>query len=264
MREAGSYTVRTLENEALELARLKSQAETFRQVEAQILRSSGLAKHHNVLELGCGPGFVSKLLSELASEGALVSLDTDRELLAIHREEVEDPPQGGALAIEASAASVPVRSDWADFAYARNLLQHVPFPRSIVQEVFRVLTSGGRFCAIDSDDGLVIHHPPQPRIKRLLAHVAEAQSRRGGDRFVGRKMSVLMRDAGFANVRASIACLTSSEISFEALFNILFGFKASLLGETRELRRLYRELRPAAEEGRFLLAGGVFVVVGEK
>lgn len=261
---AGSYVPNNLADPTLELDRLRRQAEMFRQVETDVLTKSGLRKNHRILELGCGPGFVSKLLAELAADGELVSVDNNPQLLALYDKEVTRPPKLGARAVEGSVHAIPVADNWSDFVYARFLFQHVPSPEIGVKEAFRSTAPGGRCCIVDSDDGLVLHHPPVPEIGQLLNVAQTAQASYGGDRFIGRKLAQMMGEAGFIHVRSSIISMTSTEIPLAALFGILFGFKSALAGQAAEVRSLYERISVDAARGQFLLAGGIFVVVGEK
>ena len=260
----GSYKLGDLEGPEKELDRLRKQGENFKHLEVGILRKVGLQAHHKVLELGCGPGFVSKIIAEVACDGAMVCVDVDQQLLDILPKEVTKPPKGGLKVYRCSADAVPVEDGWADFTYARFLLQHVPDPLAIVREAYRATAPGGRFCAVDSDDGLILHFPEDARIGQFLRDAEAAQAEHGGDRFVGRKQMSLMQQAGFSKVNATIVSLTSTEIPFHALAGILFGYKSSLLGRREETQAMLTELAQAAGAGKFLLCGGVFVVTGEK
>ena len=260
----GSYNLEDLEGPEKELDRLRRQGENFKHMEVGILRKVGLQAHHKVLELGCGPGFVSKIIAEVACDGAMVCVDIDQKLLDILPKEVTRPPKGGLEVYQCSADAVPVADGWADFTYARFLLQHVPDPLAIVHEAHRATAAGGRFCAVDSDDGLILHYPEDARIAGFLRDAEAAQAKHGGDRFVGRKLMSLMQQAGFKKMNASIVSLTSTEIPFQALAGILFGYKSSLLGRREETQAMLAELGQAAVAGKFLLCGGVFVVTGEK
>ncbi len=262
--ETGSYAIDTLDDPEKELERLKKQGEMFKQLEVGILQKCGLQKDNKVLELGSGPGFISKILAEVACDGELISIDNDPALLEQLRRDLTNPPKGGAQAFEASADDIPVETNWSDFTYARFLLQHVPKPQAIVDEAFRATKPGALFCAVDSDDGLIVHYPEHTNISSFLKTAEDKQAAYGGDRFVGRKLFGMMNKAGFTNVKASIVTLTSSEIPFQALFNILFGYKSSLVGNREAMATLLSELSEESNKGDFLLSAGVFVVVGLK
>jgi ubiquinone/menaquinone biosynthesis C-methylase UbiE len=260
----GSYRFEQLGDASFQTERLYQQSQAIRGMEAGILRASGLGPAQDVLEVGSGPGFVSDLLAELAPEGSLHAVEPSPTLAAQIRDNVRQAPARGLFVHQAFGNALPLGDAQIDFAYARFVLQHVPTPQSVVREVHRVLRPGGRFCAVDSDDGLVIFHPQEPRVEQLLRDAQSIQAGQGGDRFIGRKLQVMFADAGFVNVRSRVLSLTSSELPFQVLFNILLGYKAALLGGAVDVRALYQDLAERVATGRQLVAAGVFIVSGEK
>ncbi len=260
----GSYDFDTLNDTAFQAERLRQQALAVRTIESSLLRAAGLQSSHDVLEIGSGPGFVSDLLAELASEGSLHAVEPSATLLGQVRGNVSKPPKGGLFTHQAFGNDLPLAEASIDFAYARFVLQHVAGAQAVVDEVHRVLRPGGRFCAVDSDDGLVIFHPQEERVQQLMQKAQAIQQEQGGDRFIGRKIPEMMHAAGFARVTTRIVSLTSSELPFAVLFNILLGYKASLLGADVDMARLHQDLAAEVAAGRRLIAAGVFVVSGEK
>lgn len=260
----GSYNFERLDNASFQTTRLYQQSQAMRGLEAGLLRAAGLKPAHDVLEVGSGPGFVSDLLVELAPEGSLHAVEPSPTLSAQIETNVRSRPTRGLFVHQAFGDALPLNDAQIDFAYARFVLQHVPRPLDVVREVQRVTRSGGRFCAVDSDDGLVIFHPEEARVSELLRDAQAVQSAQGGDRFIGRKLQGMMTEAGFINVKSRVLALTSSELPFQVLFNILLGYKVSLLGGAVDVGALYEELASKVASGRLMVAAGVFIVSGEK
>lgn len=260
----GSYNFETLNDPEFQADRLRQQAQTIRGIEVDILRSAGIQAGNDVLELGCGPGFVTDLLAELAPEGRLYAIEPSPTLLAQVAGNVRNKPARGLYPIQAYGDCLPIPDGSIDFSYARFVLQHIPHPDTVVSEIFRVTRPGGRFCAVDSDDGLVLFYPEDPRVSQVLRTAQTTQANMGGDRFIGRKLPNMMTEAGFVNVKSRILALTSSELPFAVLFNILLGYKASLLGDAIDIKKLFQDLSEQVANGRQLIAGGVFIVTGEK
>jgi ubiquinone/menaquinone biosynthesis C-methylase UbiE len=261
---SGSYDFDRLNDTGYQTDRLRQQARAIRTMEAGILRQAGIQEGHDVLEIGCGPGFVTDLLAELAPQGSVHAVEPSATLLGQVEGNVQRKPARGLFLHQAYGNAVPVANASIDFSYARFVLQHVPGPQSVVDEVFRVTRPGGRFCVVDSDDGLVIFHPEEPRVSEVLRKAQSIQSEKGGDRFIGRKLQGMMVSAGFANVHTHVLAITSSELPFPALYNILLGYKASLLGDTVDSRKLYEDLAADVAAGRRMVAAGVFIVTGER
>ena len=260
----GSYNFEQLDDASFQTARLYQQSQAIRGMEASILRAAGLKPTHDVLEVGSGPGFVSDLLAELAPDGSLHAVEPSPTLSAQIQTHVRAQPARGLFVHQAFGNALPLDDAQVDFSYARFVLQHIPQPLDVVREVHRVTRSGGRFCAVDSDDGLVIFHPEEQRVSDLLHDAQTVQAAQGGDRFIGRKLQAMMTEAGFVNVKSRVLALTSSELPFHVLFNILLGYKASLLGAAVDVPALYEELAGKVASGRLMVAAGVFIVSGEK
>lgn len=260
----GSYQFEALNDAHFQTERLRQQAQAVRGMETAILRGAGIQPADDVLEVGSGPGFVSSLLAELAPEGSLHAVEPSPSLIAEIESNVIHKPARGLFTHQAYGDALPLADQSIDFSYTRFVLQHVPRPESVVQEVFRVTRAGGKFCAVDSDDGLVLFHPEDPRVTEVLRGAQAVQASQGGDRYIGRRMQEMMLQAGFINVQSKVMMLTSTELPFPVLFNILLGFKASLLGDKVNLRSLYEDLSADVAAGRRLVVGGVFIVSGER
>lgn len=261
---AGSYQFEALGNTEFQTQRLLQQAQAVRGLEASLLRNAGIQPDHDVLEVGSGPGFVTDLLAELAPQGSVHALEPSPTLLTQIEGHVRQKPSKGLFVHQGFGHAIPLADQSVDFSYTRFVLQHVPQPENVIADVFRVTRSGGRFCAVDSDDGLVIFHPEESRVSRLLADAQATQAAQGGDRFVGRKLQSLMLQSGFTNIRTRVLSLTSTELPFPVLFNILLGYKASLLGDAVDARALFEDLSADVAAGRRLVVAGVFIVTGER
>lgn len=260
----GSYQFEALNDARFQTQRLQQQAQAVRSVETSILRGAGIQPAHDVLEIGSGPGFVSDLLAELAPEGSLHAVEPSPTLISQLEGNVRQKPARGLFTHQAYGDALPLTDQSIDFSYTRFVLQHLPKPQAVVQEIFRVTRPGGRFCAVDSDDGLVLFHPGEPRVDHVLRSAQSIQASQGGDRFIGRKMQEMMLLAGFSKVKTRVMMLTSSELPFPVLFNILLGYKASLLGDAVDLPKLFEDLSADVAAGRRLVAAGVFIVSGER
>lgn len=261
---AGSYQFEALGDTEFQTQRLLQQARAVRGLEANLLRTAGLESTHDVLEVGSGPGFVTDLLAELVPQGSVHALEPSPTLLAQIERNVAHKPAKGLFVHQGLGNAIPLPAQSVDFSYTRFVLQHVPQPQQVVADVFRVTRPGGRFCAVDSDDGLVLFHPEESRVSRLLADAQTAQAAQGGDRFVGRKLPSMLLQAGFVNVRSRVLTLTSTELPFPVLFNILLGYKASLLGDAVDAHALFEDLSADVATGRRLVVAGVFIVTGER
>ena len=127
-----------------------------------------------------------------------------------------------------------------------------------------MLRPGGRLCAVDSDDGLVLMHPDDIRVASVMEQAQRLQAAKGGDRFIGRSLQSKLISVDFSSVTSRVLSLTSSELPFDVLFNILLGYKAALLGGEVDIKSLRKDLAAGVDAGTQLIAAGVFVVTGVK
>jgi SAM-dependent methyltransferase len=89
-----------------------------------------VAATDNVVEFGCGGGFVLEQLGGAAVVGV----------------EANDAPREAAQArgLDVRAGLVDVESSWADLVWSHHVLEHVLDPYDVLREMRRVLRSGGR------------------------------------------------------------------------------------------------------------------------
>ncbi len=237
--QTGSYTYGTFASNEAELARLESQATVAWPLEKQMLSQAGLSPGMDVLDLACGPGFITERIGQMvAPGGSVIGGDINEGLLDIARRRT------GAVGSTAVTFQYMDTYDMAlpaasvDFVYSRFLFQHLEFPQRVMAQISRVLRPGGTVSIIDVDDGILGILPEPPGYEQFTRMVAESQARRGGDRNVGRKLGYLLKHAGFQDVRIDVSVVTSDQISMQSFLDITTGFKRELVPSAR---------RPAAE-----------------
>lgn len=255
----GSYAYGTFASNEAELARLESQATVAWALEKQMLAQAGLRAGMAVLDLACGPGFITERIAHVVGpEGRVIGLDINPDLLDVARSR---PAAAGAAELDfrcMDTYDMALAEASVDFVYARFLFQHLARPQRALAQIRRVLRPGGTVNIVDVDDGILGLWPEPPGYAEFTRMVAEAQRRRGGDRLVGRKLGYLLKTAGFSDVRLDVAVITTDRIPMRSFLDITTGFKRELVPPSQ---------RPAAEETleriyAHALAGEAFGIVG--
>ena len=102
----------------------------------------------SALDIGCGPGGFLSPLSQRA--GRVVGFDLSLGMLARAR---KGTPDGQAHLAAADIQALPLVSDSVDVVVAAFMLYHVPHLELALQEVSRVLQSGGTILAVTNGPG---------------------------------------------------------------------------------------------------------------
>ena len=228
-----------------ELRRLQRQATVLLDAEIVELRTHGFGPGVRLLEIGCGPGFLTGPLSDVVGPVGAVGLDTSAELLAAACAIVA-PAHPNVTFVEGNAYATGLGDAGFDFVYSRLVYQHLSRPLDALKEAARVVRPGGQVCLMDIDDGFLALHPCPPAFTRLTQRALDAQAKNGGDRLVARKLPALMRDAGLVDIRMHGISVTSLEIGIAAFLDLTTRFKAIQVGDD-EAARLSADLGALAD-----------------
>jgi SAM-dependent methyltransferase len=244
-----------------EIARLRAQVALSWCVEQRRLSALGVSDGQSVLELGCGPGFVTERLCEWLPTSRIVALDWDERMIHVARQTLQRHVLDGRLALlvaRADATALP--DDTFDLAISRYLFQHLPDPVTVAQEVRRVLRSGGVHVIIDVDDGLWgLAEPGFTEFEAVYRQRASAQRNHGGERFRGRRLGRILREAGYVGVELDVFAYDSDDVGLETFASQLDPDRLlPLVDEGQVTLTEYAKAKALYE--RFLKSSGAFVL----
>lgn len=247
-----------------ELKRLYHQATLISHFELPTLDKIGIPKSGDILDVGCGPGFVSAEIGHHFPESRLIGIDNSHDMIEVANKVVS--PQCTNIKFKNGDAYHTGLEDHAfDFIYNRAIYQHLSDPHAALKESIRVARKGAKICICDVDDAILIFHPEPPSMNAFKQLAAKSQEESGGNRFVGRRLPLLMQKAGLKNIRAWIESFSTLDVGFDTFFHITTTFKSQIIG-TKEghelLEKIKKEIREY-ESPPFGIVGVIFAV-GEK
>ncbi|MEH1992498.1 class I SAM-dependent methyltransferase [Nostoc sp.] len=101
-------------------------------------------KKLTILECGCGPGFLSKLMKKWFTNVNLYVSDYEFALVERAKEELSDENTFNTFnAFQADAQKLPVQSEAIDILISFHMIEHLEIPKMFLQNAFRVLKPGG-------------------------------------------------------------------------------------------------------------------------
>ena len=100
--------------------------------------------HGMCLDIGTGPGDIPLLIAELAPEARIVAVDAAATMLRLAQRHIADRGLRGRVLLQlADAKQLPLASDSFDGVLSNTILHHIPEPRDLLAEAWRVVKPGG-------------------------------------------------------------------------------------------------------------------------
>jgi SAM-dependent methyltransferase len=147
-----------------------------------------------VAEVGAGAGSIAlELGRRVGPEGSVYAAD-------LVPARVRLDPAGVVTAHEHDIGSTPLPAERFDFVHARLLVEHVGL--EVIPGLVAGLRPGGTLLVEDLDCGSRGWHPDDPDGFAVGERLLEVMSKRGYDRFCGRKLPASLEAAGLEAVAA--------------------------------------------------------------
>lgn len=126
-------------------------------------------KGSNVLDLGCGTGFLTKTLADLVGpEGKVVGIDPDQERLKIAREKY---PANNIRYLEGRAESIPGDLMY-DYIFSNFVLHYCENKDKVLEQVGTRLKQGGKFGFTCQNQDIMTNNHISVMSPKLLAAIA--------------------------------------------------------------------------------------------
>jgi SAM-dependent methyltransferase len=166
----------------------------------------------SLLDAGCGPGTISLGLARELSPGRVTGLDHDPRHVAMACERAARERIANASFELGNALTLPFEEAVFDAVFENDLLTHLAEQAArAVREVYRVLKPGGLFAARDVDAGAVVWGQGTEVTHQLDRLFIAWHQSRGSDITFGRRLPVILREAGFIELCKSVSADTKGD-----------------------------------------------------
>lgn len=150
-------------------------------------------ENSRVLEIGCGTGPICRSLASILNVREVIGIDPSEHLLAKAKELSEG--QEGISYQAGDGKKLNFDDDSFNSVILHTLLTHVPGPEDVLSEAYRVLKPGGWLGVCDGDfDTATLRLSSSDPLQACCEAFVENFV---NDRYLVRKMSALVQDAGF-------------------------------------------------------------------
>src|SRR5262245_42878645 len=191
---SGRYPI---ERRAGEIERLHIQAAAIAGECASMLERIGVAAGWTCLDLGCGPGGITALLSErVGATGRVVGLDAD----PVFVEHARGSAASNVELMTGNAYDTGLRGRSFDLVHMRFVGSTAGRPEALLKEAMRLAKWGGVVAMQEPDMTTLRCHPTHPAWDALRAALVGAFASVGSDINLAQRLYALMRGAGLREV----------------------------------------------------------------
>jgi SAM-dependent methyltransferase len=152
-----------------------------------VLDHMRLSSEDNVLDLGCGSGWLSRLLAEQVPEGRVVGVDISDEM--IRRARRNNADLENAMFVVGEAEEIPWDANFFNHTISVEAAYYWPDPRAGLREIQRVLRENGKAWLLVNYYRENVHAHQWGKILTVPAHLLSAA-----------EWAALFTEAGFSEV----------------------------------------------------------------
>jgi 2-polyprenyl-3-methyl-5-hydroxy-6-metoxy-1,4-benzoquinol methylase len=193
-----------------EIERLRIQAESLSDEAAIMLNRIGIQPGMACLDLGCGAGGITDLLSaRVGSAGRVLGVDVEEFSLAAARVWAD---RLGLANVSFRAGSIfanDLAPESFDLVHLRYVITTIGRHEEVVRSALRLVKPGGALALQEADSDGIQCFPDNATFTHLRDVLASVFAGIGGDTFAGRQVFRLLCDAGLSDVDVRVCTARS-------------------------------------------------------
>jgi len=220
----------------------------------EALRQLALKSGETVIDIGCGPGYLSESMAETVLPGGRVlGVDISEDLLEFARRRNKT---SGLSYRQGDAVALPEQDASFDVAISMQVLEYISDADRGMREMVRVLKPGGRALAVATDWDGVVWHSGDPQRMRKVLRVWEQHCT---DPRLPRTMIPRLKAAGLSVTAVSgypiINTRLNEDVYSDGILRLIIDFaRGQGLIDDRELDAWSAEQRALSDEGRYFFS----------
>lgn len=186
--------------------RLLAQAKQYEALANALLDRLNIRPGWRAADIGCGPiGILDLLSRRVGPGGAVVGLEREARFVEMARAEIARRGLANVTMVQADGLDTGLEKNSFDLVHERLVMINVASREALLKEMVSLARPGGTIALEDIDNVSWLCQPAHPSWDILLNAFHKAFQAGGGDPFIGRRLPLLLRDAGVEDVQVHVS-----------------------------------------------------------
>jgi ubiquinone/menaquinone biosynthesis C-methylase UbiE len=156
-----------------------------------------------LLDCGCGPGTITIELAKAVAPGEVIGIDLEVSQIDIAQNHARELGMTNLKFEVVDLLKLTYPDECFDAAFTHAVLVHLADPVAALDEIYRVLRSGGMIAVREPIMDKAIFSPEDPLLIESFELILQALKHCGGDGTIGHRLRPLLREAGFEHIQLS-------------------------------------------------------------
>lgn len=163
-----------------------------------------------ILDIGCGTGEVSFLLSQFYPNSTVIGIDREKRLIDNNCKQYLS--QKNLKFICEDCYNLPFKDNSIDICYCRYIFQHINKKEILLHELKRILKNNGKLAIFDISKNLNIIYPKPRHLQKFLEAEKVFKKIIKNDIFIGEKLYTMLSINGFKKIKVENMTVDNSGI----------------------------------------------------